>query len=213
MSWDLFVPFETMKKEGKWPIPWTSAMGLIDTIKNLGDDVVGCEIGSNFGINIVYFLDNLPNIKKIIAIDPYVSYDDRITGGEIVPQETMDRVLKSFLVNIEAYKDRVEFIHDNADNSFEKIADGSLDYIFIDGDHNYEAVIKDMKNYYSKVRDGGIFAGHDVGSPGVQKAISEFIQEYKIDTKTIKFCDHQTWYWIKNSKADESNDFIKFTTH
>jgi hypothetical protein len=203
MSYDLFVPFKTMKEEGKWPIPWTSAMGLIDEIKKLGDDIIGCEVGANFGMNIVYFLDNLPNIKKIIAIDPYLSYDDRITGGEIVPQETMDRVLEAFLVNVEPYKDKIKFIHDTSDNAYTQIEDGSLDYVFIDGDHNYEAVIKDMKHFYDKVKVGGIFAGHDVNSAGVQRALNEFVKEYKIGNNganIIKVCDHQTWYWTKQER-------------
>jgi predicted O-methyltransferase YrrM len=209
MDWDLFVPFEDMKKEGKWPVPWTSAMGLVPEIKKLGDNLIGCEIGSNFGINIVYFLDNLPNIEKIITIDPYIAYDDTITGGEIFTQEDMNKVMQCFLINMEPYRDKIEFIHDTSDNYFSKIADNSLDYIFIDGDHNYEAVIKDMKNYYSKVKDGGIFSGHDVGSQGVQRALNEFVREFNIDVQTIKTCEHQTWYWIKNSKSDE---YITITT-
>ena len=209
-NWDIFSPIKTMKEEGYWPVPWTSGMGLVKEIAKLGDNVVGCEIGANVGINIIYFLDNLPNIKKIIAIDPYAVYDDRITGGEIVSQEISDKVRESFLVNIESYKDRVEFIHDTSDNSHSKIPDNSLDYIFIDGDHNYDAVLKDMKNYYSKVKDNGIFAGHDIQSQGVQQAIRQFAEEYKIDLSTVKVCDHQAWYWIKNQAKSE--EYITFST-
>ena len=197
MEWDLFMPFSEMKEKGMWPVPWTSAMGLVDEVKKLEGDIIGCEIGANYGINIVYFLDNLPNIKKLYAIDPYLPYDDRITGGEYVTQEYMTKVKDAFLVNTEQYKDKIEFIHDTSDNAHKLIEDNSLDYIFIDGDHNYEAVAKDLRNYYSKVKIGGIFAGHDLHSHGVQEALKEFVEEMGVDINKVKACAHQTWYWVK----------------
>ena len=198
MSWDLFTPFEEMKKNGQWPVPWTSAMGLVPEVQKLGANLIGCEIGANFGINIVYFLDNLPNISKIHAIDPYMPYDDRITGGGMVTQEYMDKVKSCFLTNSEPYKDKINFINKTSDEASKEIEDNSLDYVFIDGDHNYEAVIRDMKNYYPKVKSGGIFAGHDSHSEGVQKAVKEFADGLGINYDIIKICAHQTWYWVKN---------------
>jgi predicted O-methyltransferase YrrM len=197
MSYDLFMPIEEMKAVGKWPIPWTSAMGLVPEIKKLGDDIVGCEIGTNLGINVVYFLDHLPNIKTLYAVDPYSPYDDRITGGEFVTQELQDRIKSTFLNNIEKYKERIVFIHKTSDDALNDIPDHSLDYIFIDGDHNYDAVIKDFRNYYNKVKIGGIFAGHDAFSHGVQKALSIFVPEMNVDPQKIRVCDHQTFYWIR----------------
>lgn len=41
------------------------------------------------------------------------------------------------------------------------IADGSLDLVFVDADHSYEAVKADIAAWRSKVRPGGILCGHD----------------------------------------------------
>lgn len=38
---------------------------------------------------------------------------------------------------------------------------GVLDMVFIDGDHRYEQVVRDIENYGPMVRPGGVFAGHD----------------------------------------------------
>lgn len=190
---DLTVPIKTMKENGQWPLSWTSAIGLVDQIKNLPGEVVGCELGVSYGFNLVYFLDNLPNIKKVYAVDPYMPYDDGPSGW--VPQDVMDRVRECMLVNIDEHKDKVEFIHKTSDEAFKQIEDSSLDYIFIDGDHNYEAVVKDMNNYYSKVRSGGIFAGHDLSWPGVTKAVSEFREKHNLPQHSG--CSNDVWYWIK----------------
>ena len=48
-----------MKQDGEWPLSWTSAIGLVDVVRGLGDNVVGCELGVSYGFNLVYFLDHL----------------------------------------------------------------------------------------------------------------------------------------------------------
>lgn len=197
MDYDLFKPFVDMKAQGTWPLPWTSAVGLVPEIAGLGNDIIGCEIGVSYGINLIYFLDNLPNIKQVIAIDPYSAYDDRICGGRLETDEFLEKVYQAFLVNLKGYEHRVKHFRLPSAQAVHEIEDESLDYVFIDGDHNYEFVIEDLKNYYPKVKTGGIFAGHDIQSLGVQKALSEFIPTLDMDIDKLKSCANQTWYWYK----------------
>jgi hypothetical protein len=67
--------------------------------------------------------------------------------------------------------------------------DESLDAVFIDADHSYEAVKMDIKNWMPKVRKGGILAGHDYSSAwsGVIRAVDEIFP----DSEKIEFC------WVK----------------
>lgn len=39
--------------------------------------------------------------------------------------------------------------------------DSYFDFVYIDGDHSYNGAKSDLRNYFSKVRRGGIIAGHD----------------------------------------------------
>jgi hypothetical protein len=58
----------------------------------------------------------------------------------------------------------------------------SLDMIFIDADHDYGAVKKDLINYYPKLKKGGIFAGHDyTENCGVVTAVDEFAADNKLE--------------------------------
>ena len=68
--------------------------------------------------------------------------------------------------------------------------DNVFDLIYIDADHTYESVKNDLNSWYSKLKNGGIFAGHDyceyyIESTktkfGVVKAVDEFVHEKKLD--------------------------------
>lgn len=45
-------------------------------------------------------------------------------------------------------------------------ADGSLDLVYLDGDHRPEAVAADLEAWWPKIRPGGLLAGHDLVCPG-----------------------------------------------
>ena len=197
-EWNFFISIQELKERGQWPIPWTAAMGLLPEIEKLGTNLVGCEIGVDFGFNMIYFLENSNNISKIYAIDPYIPYDDRITGGQLMTKEELEKRKNRFLLNSEPYNDKITFINKTSNDAVSDIEDNSLDYLFIDGDHNYYAVYQDMKNYYSKVKSGGIFAGHDLNSRGVQQAVTQFASEINLNLNKIMSCRHEVWFWVKD---------------
>ena len=66
----------------------------------------------------------------------------------------------------------------------EMFEDGSLDFIYIDGLHDYESVKADIAGFYPKLKVGGIIAGHDyhLGDwPGVYNSVNEFISENNLE--------------------------------
>jgi hypothetical protein len=52
-------------------------------------------------------------------------------------------------------------IRSDSVNGAELFNDESLDFIYIDANHKYEFVKQDMETWFPKLRNGGIFAGHD----------------------------------------------------
>jgi hypothetical protein len=71
-----------------------------------------------------------------------------------------------------------------AANLFE---DNSVDFVFIDADHSYESVKKDIKNWLPKIKKNGIIAGHDFHAESVSSAVNELIA----DVQTAK---GSVWY-------------------
>jgi len=54
-----------------------------------------------------------------------------------------------------------------------------VDMLFIDGEHTYEAVRKDILSWMPFVASGGLFCGHDFfDAPGVRQAVKELIPNY-----------------------------------
>lgn len=72
--------------------------------------------------------------------------------------------------------------------------DGSLDFVYIDGDHRYEQVVLDLGLWWPKLRRGGLLAGHDFICPGetdggwgaaVQPAVLGFCAGHAVDTHLV----------------------------
>lgn len=71
--------------------------------------------------------------------------------------------------------------------------DGYFDLIYIDGDHSYEGVKKDLELAYYKIKKGGYICGHDYSNqtfPSVVNAVDEFCKnkDLKIDFLTEDGC-------------------------
>ncbi len=46
-------------------------------------------------------------------------------------------------------------------DALEDFEDNSLDFVYIDGDHNFKHISEDIYEWTKKVRSGGIVSGHD----------------------------------------------------
>lgn len=166
-----------------------SGKGLLN-ILNPKLPILGLEIGCDVGDTANYLLSNLPNLV-LHGVDPYVNCHDWngrfLDDREDAYQKILDRCSK--------FGERFIMHRDFSNNLVNSFEDESLDFIFIDGLHTYEQLTKDCKNYYSKVKTGGIFSGHDYNViPGVNKAVNEFAKELG---KEILTTDCDVWYWIK----------------
>ena len=71
------------------------------------------------------------------------------------------------------------------------VKDESLGFVFIDADHSYECVKKDILAWMPKVKKGGIICGHDMNLSGVLQAVNELLPGWE-DSKV----DH-VWYYYK----------------
>jgi predicted O-methyltransferase YrrM len=55
------------------------------------------------------------------------------------------------------------------------------DLVYIDGSHDFEDVVQDIRSYAPLVRQGGILFGDDLNWPGVSAAVSQEIGEFRTE--------------------------------
>lgn len=103
--------------------------------------------------NETYEYENVPNLKRQKQF-LYDIYRENIRSSGL--------------------QDRIQDIKMLSWEAASRFEDGGVDFVFIDADHSYEAVIKDIDAWLPKVRAGGIISGHDYFNPcGVKQAVDE----------------------------------------
>ena len=166
-----------------------SGFGIVNLLPN-DVDIRGVEIGCHIGDTTLHFLNSLPRLR-LTGIDPYIGYWD--WDKRFYHQDKQHPV---FVSRLSRYSDRFNLLKDFSDNVIDQFEDESLDFIFIDGMHTYDQVLQDCRNYYPKIKSGGVFSGHDYRLiKEVKAAVDEFAREVGIDS--ILETDVDVWYWVK----------------
>jgi hypothetical protein len=116
------------------------------------------------------------DLDKLYLVDAWEQLDQLGDGG--YGQTWHNGNYQQVLDRVEPFKDKVVILKGLSWDMAEKIPDNSLGMVYIDADHSYESVKKDLEAYYSKVVPGGIISGHDILNPayGVKKAVEEFCE-------------------------------------
>lgn len=163
---------------------WDVINSLIK-IKNLE---VGAEIGVKEGRFISFLLKNNPNLV-MYSVDPRVK---QLGGNETYFDWDFKKINKEYKNNIIGVENRIiEYRHFSV-CAARLIADQSLDFVFIDAQHNYDSVKNDLEYWTRKVKKGGLVSGHDYepNFPGVVQAVQERFTEFETASNAV-------WYkWI-----------------
>lgn len=129
--------------------------------------LVGAEIGVASGDNALSICEEL-NIEKLFLIDPYIPYVD---GNSFVTGHVDSCNIA--VQKLKKYRDKLEFMKLTSNEAVGKISE-KLDFVYIDGNHSYEFVLKDIENYVKPLKSDGIIGGHDYWDlTGVPKAVNE----------------------------------------
>lgn len=127
------------------------------------------EIGSYLGGTAWHFAQiQRDNRGKFYAVDPWNFDGDIRTHGDISRGFT-ENMRDAGLI------EHVAVLQMTSKAAAEKFDDGSVDMVFIDGDHSKKGCGDDIADWWSKLRVGGVMCGHDYCQefPGVVEAVAE----------------------------------------
>jgi hypothetical protein len=145
------------------------------------------EIGVAGGETMEYILRNLDTDYRFnyTGIDPYVAYPeykDDVNGR----QDRIgynDRTVKKVRWALKDVPNKIIRMIKNFSHSVcDRFDNNSIDIVFVDGNHNYIYVKKDIENYWPIVKKKGIIVFHDHiprGQifDGVRRAVDEFCKK------------------------------------
>lgn len=174
-------------------------VGLVDMFKELGFKV-GVEVGTDRGGYARDICSRYPELK-LYTMDPYQPYNE---GSEVKDINKMIEIESEARETLLKYPNCVFLAGTTSMQTVKRFQDDSIDFVFIDGNHEYEHVYEDIVEWTKKVKPGGIVAGHDYVENesrkyGVIEAVNKYVEENNIDPLYIlrkgSFVD--CWMFIK----------------
>jgi hypothetical protein len=160
---------------------------------------VGCEVGVHTGDTASKVLAALPGIKVYHAVDPWESYEKydgtkyRKPGNK--RYKTWKSAKEAFIARTNSYNKTV--IHQMTSvDAVKRIKDDSLDWVFIDANHEYDYIKENLELWTPKVKKGGLVSGHDYENKkwsGIKKAVDEFVPKEKLNVAE----EFLVWWYIK----------------
>lgn len=123
---------------------------------------VGTFSGENAVIMAKYF-------NRVVTIDPWLNGYDK---DDHASNADMAEVEKKYLERTEPFIN-ISHIKLPSIEASKQFDDESVDLVYLDGDHQTDAVVADIDAWKPKVRKGGILAGHDINMENVHNALKQ----------------------------------------
>lgn len=149
-----------------------------DMISILPEGGTFIEVGVYEGKSFAYFIVEAINAGKkltCVAVDAF-------------PWEGLEA---KFVSNMTPLKDNYVYFTAESSEATRHFPDKCVDLLFIDANHTYEFVKRDIQKWLPKMKPGSIMAGHDYGRDdyrpyqGVYDAVNEMFSG-KVDEKYVK---------------------------
>ena len=150
----------------------------------------GAEIGVRSGNYSLELLTKNPNLH-MRCIDTWAPYAK-------VPQERQDRHYRHCIQKLAPYN--AEIIKMSSMEALSVVPDGSLDFVYIDGRHEFSFVVQDLIGWSAKVRQGGIVSGHDYYNfyqGGIILAVDAYTRAFNINPWYVTKEVQPSFFWVK----------------
>jgi hypothetical protein len=188
-----------LKQNSPIVVPEVGRVELAHLFKELGYKI-GAEIGVQRAEYSEVLLNLIPGLE-LFGIDAWIAYEGYhdILGGQ-----------REYDLNYQTAKQKTSLFdcHLIKKWSMDAVKDfkaGSLDFVYIDGNHDFEHCTEDIAHWGKKVKIGGIISGHDFARsnrPRLKIHCKDVVQgwtyAYGIKPWFVLTKDRSpNWMWIK----------------
>jgi len=165
-------------------------------LRRLPRHSIGAEIGVYQGEFSALVLRRL-RPAHLYLIDPWQCRQESVYrsgwyGADHTTQTDLDAMYQS--VRHRFTGPRVSVHRKTSEEMVDYFPNSHLDWVYVDGDHQFEAVEKDFALYLPKLKPGGYLCGDDYDNPGwwqdgVTRAVQNFLGRHVL--KTVLIENHQ----------------------
>ena len=170
----------------------------------------GVEIGTDQGEFAEVLLKTIPNLH-LACVDPWKAeaYERGYQPESNEKQEYFDKRFQETLDRLNLWKPMIYRM--TSMEALKDFPDNSLDFVYIDGNHDFLNVTQDIHYWLKKVKPGGIISGHDyVSYPfrkynHVKKVVQAYAKAYHLlpvfavsqDKHGLKRDRYRSWFIVK----------------
>lgn len=142
---------------------------LLRVAKSMPEGAVVVEVGSHRGRSTLAIAEGLESIldARLVAVDTFAgdpSWSEQTEAREARTIFDRNTASVSFLETIQAPSVEAAARFDAA----------TVDWVFIDGLHDYANIVADIRAWAPKVKPGGLLSGHDWGMDSVRDGVLRF---------------------------------------
>jgi predicted O-methyltransferase YrrM len=183
-------------------IPKTTRADIAKLYKEL-DYRKGAEIGTARGSHAITMMVNNPGMK-LYCIDAWSTYDG---CNDFTDQNKLTEYHNAAKQRLNEYQG-IKIINEFSMDAVKRFKDNSLDFVYIDANHEFPYVAEDLFYWSKKVRPGGIVAGHDYllepradGLIQVREVVKAYTEAFNIspwfvvDKATLNRAG--SFFWVK----------------
>ena len=143
------APIRTLKKKGEIPL-----------VLQEEDMRVGVEIGVFRGGFSNWVLSNWPACTKYYMVDLWSAQDNYRQMDNATTSKNLER-MEEARRNVARFGTKAVLVRKSSVEAAAQFEDASIDFVYLDARHTYDAVMEDLEAWWPKVRPGGIVAGED----------------------------------------------------
>ena len=169
----------------------------------------GVEVGVDRGLFSEILCKDNPDLH-FYGIDPWASstYEPNTYINEKQPY--FDECYEEAVKRLAPYNCTI--IRKTSMDAIKDFEDNSLDFVYIDANHDFLNFTMDLHYWMKKVRQGGIISGHDYAYFSyskfnhVKRALIAYARCYRMipvfavmyDNKGLRRDRYRSWFWVKD---------------
>jgi len=170
----------------------------------------GVEVGVDRGLYSEFLMKTIPDLK-LFGVDPWTREVFEEGNPYKAPVEYFTECYEETLKRMAPFGKNYKIIKKYSMDALSDFKDNSLDFVYIDANHDFINFAMDLQFWLRKVKPGGIMSGHDYAFYSynkfnhVKRCLNAYAREYRLlpifavmeNREELKRDRYRSWFYVK----------------